>query len=74
MAFFSAGENHHDIAVLEVGAEATLPARNGVGLYHVALKIGTRLEDNGLELFVDADPTLWREAPTAVATVQPLEL
>ena len=45
MAFFSAGENHHDIAVLEVGPGAPRPARNGVGLYHVAFRIGTRLEE-----------------------------
>ncbi len=25
MAFFSAGENHHDLAVLEVGKDARLP-------------------------------------------------
>lgn len=108
MAFFSAGENHHDIAVLEVGADAPLPAREGVGLYHVAFKIGTTLDElraakarldahgvrilgiadhrvsqslylsdpdgNGLELFVDADPAVWREDPAAVATVGPLRL
>lgn len=45
MAFFSAGQNHHDLAVLEVGEEAPRPARDGVGLYHVALKIGDRIED-----------------------------
>lgn len=108
MAFFSAGSNHHDLALLEVGPEAPLPDPAGVGLYHVALKIGDDLDalraakahleacgitplrtvnhrvsqsiyltdpdGNGLELFVDADPAIWREDPTSVATVQPLEL
>ena len=109
MVFFSAtGQNHHDLALLGVGPGAPGPQQEGVGLYHVALKIGDRLEDlraakahleahgitkirvtnhrvsqsiylndpdgNGLELFVDADPVIWRENPTAVATVEPLEL
>jgi catechol 2,3-dioxygenase len=108
MAFFSAGTNHHDLAVLEVGAGAALPERGAVGLYHVALKIGDDLEalraakahldahgveilalrehrvsqsiylndpdGNGLELFVDADPAIWREDPSRVATTEPLQL
>jgi catechol-2,3-dioxygenase len=109
MVFFSAtGENHHDIALLEVGEAAALPDRSAVGLYHVALKIGDHLDDlraakahleglgvriagvsdhrvsqslyladpdgNGLELYVDADPAVWREHPAAVASVGPLEL
>ena len=108
MVFFSAGDNHHDLAILGVGAGAPSPARDAVGLYHVALKIGNRIEDlkaakahleghgigplrltnhrvsqslylsdpdgNGLELFVDADPAVWRRDPAAVATIEPLEL
>ena len=109
MVFFSAtGQNHHDLALLAVGPDAPGPQQEGVGLYHVALKIGDRLEDlraarahleahgitkirvtdhrvsqsvylndpdgNGLELFVDADPAIWRDNPAAVATIEPLEL
>ncbi len=109
MAFFSAtGQNRHDLAVLEVGADAASAPADGVGLYHVALKIGDSLDDlkqakahleshgitrvrvsnhrvsqsiylddpdgNGLELFVDADPSIWRDNPAAVAHVEPLEL
>ena len=108
MAFFSAGQNHHDLAVLEVGPSATLPDRGAVGLYHVALKIGDDLDTlraakahldaqgveilalrehrvsqsiylndpdgNGLELFVDADPAVWRDDPSRVATTEPLQL
>lgn len=108
MVFFSAGRNHHDLAVLEVGPEAPTPARDAVGLYHVALKIGDSLDQlreakalldrhgvrirglsdhrvsqsiyledpdgNGLELFVDADPAIWAEDPSSVATVRPLSL
>jgi catechol 2,3-dioxygenase len=45
MAFFSAtGENHHDLAVLEVGPDAPAPGENAVGLCHVALKIGNSLD------------------------------
>lgn len=109
MVFFSAtGQNHHDLALLAVGPGAPGPQHEGVGLYHVALKIGNSLADlraakahleahgitkirvtdhrvsqsiylndpdgNGLELFVDADPAIWRENPEAVATIEPLEL
>ena len=108
MIFFSAGVNHHDLAVLEVGADAPVPPSSAVGIYHVALKIGDSLDvlreakrhleasgvrilgisdhrvsqslyvrdpdGNGVELFVDADPAIWRDDPAAVATVGPLEL
>jgi catechol 2,3-dioxygenase len=108
MAFFSTGENHHDIAILEVGADAPVPGAGSVGLYHVALVIGTTLDElraakahleangytklrltdhkvtqsiylddpdgNGVELYVNADPSIWREDPSRVATVGPLAL
>jgi catechol-2,3-dioxygenase len=108
MAFFSTGENHHDIAVLEVGPEAPRPEAGAVGLYHVALKIGTTLDElraakahlqahgltklavmdhrvsqsiylndpdgNGIELYVDADPAIWRNDPASVAHAEPLRL
>lgn len=108
MVFFSAGTSHHDLAILSVGQGAPDPPRDGVGLYHVALKIGDSLEalraakahlealgvpiqgvsdhrvsqsiylqdpdGNGLELFVDGDPAIWRQDPSAVATVRPLAL
>lgn len=108
MVFFSAGTNHHDLAVLKVGSDAPGSSRESVGLYHVALKIGNSLEElraakahleahgvpilglsdhavsqsiylqdpdgNGLELFVDTDPRIWREDPSKVATVRPLSL
>jgi catechol 2,3-dioxygenase len=45
MVFFSAGENHHDLAILAIGREAPAAPRDAVGLYHVALKIGDRLDD-----------------------------
>ena len=37
--FFSLGEQHHDIAVLEVPAEADEPKADQVGLHHVALQV-----------------------------------
>jgi catechol 2,3-dioxygenase len=108
MVFFSTGENHHDVAVMEVGPEAPLPQPGDVGLSHVALRIGTTLDElraakahleahgftrlrlsdhrvsqsiylndpdgNGVELYVDADPAIWREDPSRVASVGPLAL
>lgn len=109
MVFFSAtGENHHDLAVREVGTGARATGPDDVGLCHVALKIGAslpelreakaaleaagvairRMEDhrvsksiylsdpdgNEIELYVDADPRIWAEDPSAVATVEPLQL
>jgi catechol 2,3-dioxygenase len=109
MAFFSStGENHHDLALLEVGLDAPAADRNGVGLYHVALRIGHTLDalreakahleahgihdvhlrdhrvsqsiyledpdGHGLELYVDADPSIWRRDPSAVASSLPLQL
>ncbi|MBX9811426.1 MAG: VOC family protein [Burkholderiales bacterium] len=107
MAFFSAGDNHHDIGLMEVG-DAAAPNPHSVGLYHVALKVGNsrdelrafkaHLEHHGIailgmadhrvsqslyitdpdgieiEIYVDADPEIWRNDPAAVATVRPLTL
>jgi len=44
MVFFSAGKSHHDLAILSVGPTAAGPDPAGVGLYHVAFKIGDDLE------------------------------
>ena len=44
MAFFSAGTNHHDLAVMSVGQDAPSPPDKAVGLAHVALKIGDSLD------------------------------
>ena len=38
------GENHHDLGLFEVGAEAPRPARGSVGLYHLAWEVAT-IED-----------------------------
>ena len=45
MAFFSAGHNHHDIALLEIGGGAVTPQSDSVGLYHVAFKVGNSLDE-----------------------------
>ena len=108
MAFFSTGDNHHDVAVMEMGPDAPAPPPEGTGLYHVALRIGTTLDElraarahlqahgiekmrirdhvvsqsiyvddpdgNMIELYVDADPSTWREKPEAVANSRPLSL
>jgi catechol 2,3-dioxygenase len=108
MAFFSCGDNHHDLALLEVGAQAASPTDNQVGLYHLAFKVGDSLDElrafrdhliahdvavagqadhrvsqalychdpDGImiEVYVDADPAIWRDDPGAVAHVGPLRL
>jgi catechol 2,3-dioxygenase len=108
MAFFSCGDNHHDLALIEIGAGATSPDDRQVGLYHLAFKIGDSLDElrafrdhlaahgvaivgqadhrvsqalychdpDGIliELYVDADPALWRDDPAAVAHVGALKL
>jgi catechol-2,3-dioxygenase len=38
------GENHHDLGLFEVGAEAPRPPRGSVGLYHLAWEVAT-IED-----------------------------
>jgi len=108
MVFFSAGENHHDLALLELGPHAPAPNAQSVGLYHVAFKVGDSLDElrklrdhlvqqgvlvlgqsdhqvsqslyirdpDGIEieLYVDADPSVWRDNPQAVATIRKLDL
>lgn len=108
MVFFSAGENHHDLALLELGPHAPAADAQSVGLYHVAFKVGDSLDalraqrdqlaqlgvtvlgqsdhqvsqslyiqdPDGIEieLYVDADPRLWRDNPQAVATIRKLDL
>ena len=40
MIFLAAdGLNHHDLALLRVGAQAPSPVSNAVGLYHVAIQL-----------------------------------
>jgi catechol 2,3-dioxygenase len=108
MAFFSCGDNHHDLALLEVGAQAEPPMDNQVGLYHLAFKVGDSLDQlrafrdhlaahgvalagqadhrvsqalychdpDGIliEVYVDADPAIWKDDPGAVAHVGKLKL
>ena len=109
MVFFSAtGENHHDLALAEVGTDAPGTPANAVGLYHIALKIGDTLDElraarthleaqgvtklrlvdhrvsqsiylndpdgHGIELYVDADPSIWQGDPSSVAHAEPLRI
>ena len=108
MVFFSFGNNHHDLALLQIGELATSPAQASVGLFHVAFKVGDsldelreckkNLEQHGIpllgasdhavsqslyiqdpdgieiELYVDADPSVWRDNPAALTTLKPLML
>lgn len=45
MAFFSCGQNHHDLALLEIGPQAAPPDDRQVGLYHLAFKVGDSLDE-----------------------------
>ncbi|MDP2694475.1 MAG: VOC family protein [Gallionella sp.] len=108
MVFFSLGQSHHDLGLLQLGAQAELPGPHSLGLYHVAFKVGDSLDelreckahlerhgvailgssDHGvsqslyiedpdgieIELYVDADPALWRDNLAAVMTTKPLKL
>ena len=45
MAFFSVAGNHHDFALMELGADAPSSPERSTGLAHVAFKIGNRLDE-----------------------------
>ena len=110
VAAFSSGRTHHELLLIQVGADATpIPAGRRVGLYHIGFKVGTTddelrdalatiqaagvkvvgasdhtvthslyIEDpdgNEIELYIDVQPEVWRDDPTAVvASVKPLRL
>jgi len=108
MVFFSCGDNHHDLALMEIGEQAPSPLDRQVGLYHLAFKVGDSFDElracrdhllahgvdidgqsdhrvsqslychdpDGImiELYVDADPAIWRGDPAAVAHVGTLKL
>ena len=44
MTFFTLG-NHHDLALVEVGADAPDAFRHAPGLFHLVFKIGDSLDD-----------------------------
>jgi len=107
MVFFSFGDSHHDLALRELPS-GTPVAPDGLGLFHVAFRIGEGLEQlhqhaahlraleiefaftrdhivsqsiyvrdpDGIlvEMYVDADPEIWRSDPTKVASVLPLDV
>jgi len=45
MVFLSCGENHHDLALQQIGKSAPDPNPAAVGLYHLAFKVGDTLRD-----------------------------
>ncbi|MDQ6781595.1 MAG: VOC family protein [Candidatus Eremiobacteraeota bacterium] len=49
MSFLRAGDDHHTIAFLRVGPDAPGPARNSVGMLHVAFQVDS--EDELLALY-----------------------
>ena len=44
MTFFTMG-NHHDLALMEVGADAPEPSASAPGLLHVAFKVGDSTDE-----------------------------
>jgi catechol-2,3-dioxygenase len=47
MVFFSAGVQHHDLAVRALGCDAPRPPEGSTGLYHIAFNIGESQEELG---------------------------
>ena len=45
MVFFTYEDNHHDIALVETGADSPNAPENAPGLAHVAFKVGTTLDE-----------------------------
>lgn len=45
MVFLSCGENHHDLALQQIGKGAPDANPAAVGLYHLAFKVGDNLQD-----------------------------
>ncbi|MDD2700239.1 MAG: VOC family protein [Sideroxydans sp.] len=45
MAFFTLGEDHHDLGLMQIGAHAAEADPGSVGLYHVAFKVGDSLDE-----------------------------
>lgn len=45
MAFFSLGDNHHDLGLMQLGAQAPEADPGSIGLYHVAFKVGDSLDE-----------------------------
>ncbi|GAB1234857.1 VOC family protein [Ferrigenium sp. UT5] len=108
MAFFTLGDNHHDLGLMQLGANPPPADPGAVGLYHVAFKVGDSLDelrackahleahgvgifgmsDHGvsqslyiqdpdgieIELYVDANPAIWRDDPGAVLTTRRLQI
>ncbi|MFY9586108.1 MAG: VOC family protein [Actinomycetota bacterium] len=68
-AMFSSGRTHHELLLLEVGANAVpIPEGRRVGMYHFGLKVGTtddelrdaykKLEENGVPVLGMSDHTV----------------
>jgi catechol-2,3-dioxygenase len=109
-AAFSTGRTHHEMLLIEVGPNATMPPKGRrTGLYHIGLKVGTTIEElkaakaeleaadvtivgmsdhyvtnslylldpdgNEVEIYIDVQPEVWRENPSAVlAPTRPLHI
>jgi catechol 2,3-dioxygenase len=108
-AALTGGRTHHEFLFIEVGEAPPPPRGQRIGLYHIGIKVGDRLDElraakaeleragipiegmsdhtvsqslylrdpdgNEVELYVDADPAIWRDDPKAVlAPTRPLAL
>ena len=45
MAFFTLGQNHHDLGLLQIGIDSPPADPGAIGLYHVAFKVGDSLDE-----------------------------
>ena len=69
MAMYSSGRTHHELLLIEVGADATpIPAGRRVGMYHFGLKVGQTDEElrDALQALVDNDVQVMGAADHAV--------
>lgn len=69
MWFYSAGNHHHDLALLEVGSDATAPQKQQTGLFHICFNVSdesaltelyNRLVAKGVKVSDGVDHTIMR--------------
>lgn len=69
MWFYSAGEHHHDLALIEVGEQASSPGQRQTGLFHFCFDVDSesalaslhrRCREAGIEILGEVDHNIMR--------------
>jgi catechol 2,3-dioxygenase len=69
MWFYSAGEHHHDLALIEVGDEASSPGHRQTGLFHFCFDVDSeaslaslhhRCSEAGIQILGEVDHNIMR--------------